>query len=177
MRRYQKTQAGLVKVSLSVATVPGAKRKALTLPPLRHGRLPGCRLCPRCGRHPRAATGVCARRRTRGICSTVDVVEVTQIFRCTEPFEEQRSVADFTQSPDFGGGDSQWKRDRAPMRVIDDLELGADDFQIRSVALGEPPAPGVRRAIELAGGRQSEPGVVASVAALERFAIAQAEVL
>lgn len=175
VRRYRKTPAGLEMISETLQAHREQSGKRTHYHPCGRGGFLAAEYALDAG-ELRAPRPVCARETPHASDPLiVDVVEVSQVLGCTEPVEERRSVADFTRSPDFGGGDSQWKRDRAPMRVIDAVKLGDDDFQIRAVALGDPPAPGARRAIELAGGRPSEPGAVASVAALERFSVAQAE--
>jgi hypothetical protein len=175
LRRYRKTQDGLVKVSETLQSFRERSGKRTHHHPCGRGGFLADEYVLDAG-DLRAPQPVCTRETPHaGDPLVVDVIEVSQILGCTEPVEERRSVADFTKSSAFGAGDSQWKRDRAPMRVVADLELGDDDFQIRAVTLGVPLAPGTRRAIALATGRRSEPGLAASIAAQERFAIAQAE--
>jgi hypothetical protein len=76
----------------------------------------------------------------QGAKKTVEFREVVRVFSCTVRDTRQIELASSDQA--IGGSGSE---SRSPHKVEDDIELGAEPFQIRAVAFGSKPDPGAAK--------------------------------
>jgi hypothetical protein len=99
---------------------------------------------------------------------------VTQIFGCTQTKAIRVPLGPNTASPT---GDSSSERE--PYRVINDVQLGTEDFQLRALAVADDLNPAPANVIQLAAWKRCEDedcaGLAHAAAALSRFSAAQAE--
>jgi hypothetical protein len=99
---------------------------------------------------------------------------VTQIFGCT-----QTKVSRVPLGPNTAGPTGDNSSGREPFRVINDVDLGTEDFQLRALAIADGLNPVPAKVIQLAAWNRCEAddctGIATVAATLSRFSAAQAE--
>jgi hypothetical protein len=110
-----------------------------------------------------------------GQVRTLEHIEVTHIFGCSEDVKRDYELGEEHRSDRVSGGDDG---DKTPQVLTADVELGDEPFQLRAIVLGLPPPSASARVIEVARWRApTEPDAASASSAVQlgRVALAQAE--
>ncbi len=101
------------------------------------------------------------------IIEKVEFTEVTHIFACQKEVTKEIEVC---------GDQGEESDKRVSKRVLPDVALGDEAFQLRVLIQGDPSVPGVERIVRLAlWGREEEKTSVSGLSGFGGFAVAQAE--
>jgi hypothetical protein len=114
---------------------------------------------------------------TKGTVLTLRFFEALRLFSCEVPRAENRSLA--SEGDSFGGKGSE---DKSPHKLEEEVDLGEEAFQIRTIAFGEAPGPsrksreGVRLALRKSAPEGAFRSSVATLAqTLGSLSVAQSE--